>query len=118
MAEDIYAQVFAKVKDGMESEQWFLRADMTLKVLSRLVGTNILYLSKAVNRGYGCSFKTQLNKYRIDFLTEEAISTGEKIETVHERYGFWSRSTLYDVFRQQTGMSPVQYLDVKKTKSV
>ena len=77
---------------------------------SRVVGTNTVYLSKAINQTAGCSFSTLVNRYRIAHLISEAEKSGENIERLAAQYGFWSRSTFYDVFRHQTGITPHRYM--------
>lgn len=114
MLQDKYAHIYNKVKEGMEMEQWFLRADLSLKTLSRVVGTNTVYLSKAINQGFECSYSTLLNQYRLDFLINEAMKSDDSIEDISARYNFWSRSTLYDVFRQFKGVSPSRYIEEKR----
>lgn len=117
MVQDKYAHIYNKVKESLDVEHLFLRSDLSLKLLSRIIGTNTVYLSKAINQGFGCSYSTLMNRYRIDYITNEAIKTGDNIENISTRLGFWSRSTLYDAFRQQTGMTPHRYLETKKDES-
>lgn len=117
MVQDKYAHIYNKVKKSLDEEHLFLRADLSLKLLSRIIGTNTVYLSKAINQGFGCSFSTIVNRYRVDYLVKEAIATDANIEELVSNYGFWSRSTLYDVFRVHTGMTPHRYLEKKKDES-
>ena len=97
-------------KDILENEKMYLRPELSLALLSRVVGTNTVYLSKAINRTAGCSFNTLVNRYRIAHLIRAAEESGENIERLAAQYGFWSRSTFYDVFRQQTGVTPHRYM--------
>lgn len=117
MVQDKYAHIYNKVKDCLEVERMFLRSDLSLKMLSRVIGTNTVYLSKAINQGFGCSYSTLMNRYRIKYLVDEARRTGGNIEEISAKYGFWSRSTLYDVFRQHTGTTPHRYLEKIKDES-
>lgn len=70
-----------------------------------------MYLSKAINNGFGCSYSQLINCYRINYLIEEAQRTGENIALLAARCRFWSRSTFFDVFRQHTGMTPHRYME-------
>ena len=106
MSQDKYAYIYNKVKDILENEKMYLRPELSLALLSRVVGTNTVYLSKAINQTAGCSFSTLVNRYRIAHLISEAEKSGENIERLAAQYGFWSRSTFYDVFRHQTGITP------------
>lgn len=117
MSQDKYAYIYNKVKDVLETQKMFLRPDLSLALLSRVVGTNTVYLSQAINQIAGCSYNVLVNGYRIRHIIDEAHRTGENIEQIVTRYGFWSRSTFYDVFRQQTGMTPHRYMmQVSTTK--
>ena len=76
----------------------------------RVVGTNTVYLSQAINLLAGCNFKTLVNRYRIEHVCQEAEKTNRDVEDIAHDYSFWSRSTLYDVFKTHTGLTPRQYM--------
>lgn len=111
MAQDKYALIYNKVKECLEREKLFLRSDLSLKMLSRIIGTNTVYLSKAVNQGYGCSFTKVVNRYRLEYVVREALKTGDNLEKIATQLGLWSRSTFYEVFQEMTGMTPRRYMD-------
>ena len=111
MTDDKYTDIYNKVKDAFEKERLFLRPDLSLVLLSRIVGTNTVYLSKAINRGFGCSFHTLVNRMRIQYLVRESQKRNISIETIANECAFWSRSTFYDAFRQYTGMTPRKYME-------
>ena len=115
MTQDKYANIYNKVKEAMEKDRLFLRPELSLVLLSRLVGTNTVYLSQAINQGFGCSFTRLVNKYRIEYLVKESLRTNVNIEILVSKYGFWSRSTFYDAFRLYTGMTPRRYMEKQKT---
>ena len=118
MTQDKYAYIYNKVKDALETDKLFLRPELSLSLLSRVVGTNTVYLSKAINNGFGCSYSQLINCYRINYLIEEAQRTGENIAMLAARYRFWSRSTFFDVFRQHTGMTPHRYMENVRRSSL
>ncbi|MDO4208584.1 MAG: helix-turn-helix domain-containing protein [bacterium] len=76
----------------------------------RVVGANTVYLSQAINLLAGCNFKTLVNRYRVEHICQEAERTNRDIEDIANDYRFWSRSTLYDVFKTHTGLTPRQYM--------
>lgn len=117
MVSDKYVHIYNKVKESLEVQHLFLRPDISLKLLSRIIGTNTVYLSKAVNEGYGYSFSTMISKYRVRYLVDRALKEHRKIEDLSAECAFWSRSTLYEVFRQLTGTTPSKYLEQKKDES-
>lgn len=110
MSQDRYDAIYSKVTQALEAQRLYLNADVSLSTLSRLLGTNTVYLSQAVNRRTGRSLTSLVNAYRLRFLITQAVETGEDIESLAQRYAFWSRSTLYDVFRRETGFTPHRYI--------
>lgn len=109
-----HISIYNKVKSTIEADKLYLRSDISLAMLSRIVGTNTVYLSQAVNEGYGCNFSTMINRYRVNHIIEEASRSSQRIEIVAAKYDFWSRSTFYDAFRQVTGMTPRRYMNKLK----
>lgn len=114
MVPDKYSYIYNKVKDALETDNLYLRSDLSLVMLSRVVGTNTVYLSQAINQGFGCSFSMMVNRYRVNHLINEARNSNQRVEMVAAKYDFWSRSTFYYVFRQVTGMTPHRYMDKLK----
>ena len=110
MPKDKYAYIYNKVKVALEQDKLFLRPELSLIYLSRAVGTNTVYLSQAINLLAGCNFKTLVNRYRIEHVCQEAEKTNRDVEDIAHDYSFWSRSTLYDVFKTHTGLTPRQYM--------
>ena len=104
------AYIYNKVKVALEQDKLFLRPELSLIYLSRVVGTNTVYLSQAINLLAGCNFKTLVNRYRIEHVCQEAEKTNRDVEDIAHDYSFWSRSTLYDVFKTHTGLTPRQYM--------
>lgn len=110
MPKDKYAYIYNKVKVALEQDKLFLRPELSLIYLSRVVGTNTVYLSQSINLLAGCNFKTLVNRYRVEHICKEAEETNRDVEDIAHDYSFWSRSTLYDVFKTHTGLTPRQYM--------
>lgn len=106
-----YTDIYNKVKAAMEQDKLFLHSEITMMQLSRIVGTNRVYLSKAINEGYGCGYSEMLNRYRLDFVLRQAIFENKNIEELVAQYGFWSRTTFYDIFKIKFGTSPRKFMD-------
>ena len=80
----------------------------------RVVGTNTVYLSQAINLLAGCNFKTLVNRYRVEHICQEAERANRDVEDIANDYRFWSRSTFYDAFKTHTGKTPRQYMDARE----
>lgn len=114
MPKDKYAYIYSKVKVALEQDKLFLRPELSLIYLSRVVGTNTVYLSQAINLLAGCNFKTLVNRYRVEHICQEAERTNRDVEDIANDYRFWSRSTFYDAFKTHTGKTPRQYMDARE----
>lgn len=117
MTKGKYILIYNKVKQSLEEEGLFLDPGLSLKMLSKVIGTNTVYLSRAINEGYGCSFTAMVNRYRVEYLIKRALRAKESIEDINAKCGFWSRSTFYDVFRELKGMTPKRYIESMKEKT-
>lgn len=117
MVQEKYAIIYNKVKEALENDKLFLRTDLSLKLLSRVVGTNTVYLSKTINEGFGCGYNTLVNRYRIEYIIQETLASGEDIASVAQRMGFWSRATFYTVFQQLKSDTPQRYIHNAKKAS-
>lgn len=99
-----------KVTALLEEQKVFLDPDMSLQKLSSLTSTNSTYLSNTVNDCFGCNFRTLLNKYRIEHAKFQISKEGGLLKDVYKKCGFVSRSAFYRSFKQETGLTPLQFL--------
>lgn len=96
----------------MQSQQVFLRSDLTLPKLAEEVGCSGNHLSQVINSEFGASFFEYLNQYRIDYASEllsGADSRSSSILDIAFTVGFNSNSAFYTAFKKRTGMTPAQY---------
>ena len=92
------------------SSKCYLNPDLSLSDLSKKVGSNRLYVSRAINECSGLNFKRFLNWYRIMFAVELINSDGRlKISEVSKASGFNSQPTFNFAFRLVMGMAPSEY---------
>ena len=94
----------------MEDKKVYLDPDMSLQKLSSLTSTNETYLSNTVNDCFGCNFRTLLNKYRIEHAKFQISNEGGLVKDIYKNCGFVSRSAFYRSFKQETGLTPLQFL--------
>ena len=105
-----------KLDHIVKEERIFLRSDLTLKSLAEDLGTSPNNLSWLLNQVYQKSFYDYINALRV----EEVI--GKIEENIHERHtilaiafdsGFKAKSTFNKVFKNQTGLTPTQFIKEK-----
>jgi len=107
-------KIYRKLKALLEKEKIYKQEDLSVTRLAKKLKTNTSYLSAIINNRFEESFKTVINKYRIDEARRLLASPKYKnfsIEGIAEEVGFHSRSTFYHSFKQITGLTPSQYLD-------
>lgn len=96
----------------MQSREEYLRPDLTLPKLARVVGCSVNNLSQVINSGFDTSFFDYLNRYRIKHarkLLKKSGSQSSAILHVAFTVGFNSNSAFYSAFKKHVGMTPAQY---------
>lgn len=96
----------------MQSREEYLRPDLTLPKLARVVGCSVNNLSQVINSGFDTSFFDYLNRYRIEHarkLLKKSGSQSSAILHVAFTVGFNSNSAFYSAFKKHVGMTPAQY---------
>ena len=116
---DPIGHLYKDVSYTLDSQKIFLDPDISLIKLSSIIGTNTTYLSNAINKYFGCNFKTLINNYRVEYckkiLNEETASLS--VKEMAKACGFASVSAFYASFKKVTGVSPLQYRLIVKYKS-
>lgn len=107
------AKLYYSLKALLERELLYLDPNVNLRTLADKLGTNTKYLSQVVNFHFGNNLQVFINTFRI----EEAKKKMLKSEFAHltlygiaMQCGFKNKSTFYKVFKQQTGMTPLDYV--------
>jgi AraC-like DNA-binding protein len=91
------------------SEQgWWREPELDLAGLARRLGTNTLYLSRALNEGLGQNFSEFINRQRV--AAAQALLTGETpVLDIAGEVGFGSKASFNRAFRLYAGCTPSQY---------
>lgn len=103
----------------LDVEQVYKNSDLSLELLAQELGTNTTYVSRLINREFHCNFKTLINRYRINYSKEEIRKNPENpiIKNIVMRAGFKSQSCFYAAFKQEVGMTPLQFAKVSLMES-
>ena len=105
------------MQELLEDDKIFRQKNLTESKLTEMLDTNTTYLSSIINNRFGISFKTLLNKYRVDEARRLLVSkeySNYSIEGIANEVGYQSRSAFYQVFKQNTGMTPSAYVKIYK----
>ena len=101
-----------RLEQIMQSQQAYLRPELTLPKLAEAVGCSINHLSQVINSGFGMSFFDYLNQYRIEHakvLLSKVNGQGTAILNIAFTVGFNSNSAFYAAFKKCVGQTPAQY---------
>lgn len=113
MAEgDDWATMGARWREATEAAGWWREPNLTLAELSRRLGTNTAYLSRAVNAGLGMHFTSFINQMRAEEVARRLraapSSAGDLMDMALDA-GFSSKATFNRAFRAVHGVSPSEF---------
>lgn len=112
--EDNLKSVFNKLLYSLETEKIYKDPELSLAKAADTIKSNEKYVSSAISSYAKTNYSNFINSYRIH---EAKILIYENnnlnINEVMYACGFNSRTTFYDAFKKQTGMSPKQFKEMK-----
>ena len=107
------AKLFARLQYMLRTEKIYLDPKLTLQKLANALETNTKYLSQVVNFHGGMNLQRFINAYRINEAKAKILNQHNKNLTlfgIATQCGFKNKSTFYKVFRQNTGMTPMEFI--------
>lgn len=92
----------------------------SLQRLAELVGENPNYVSQVINEHYGRNFNALLSEYRVKEacrrINDEAAYGHMTLEGIAQSVGIKSRTNFSVVFKQQTGLTPSEYMRLARQR--
>ena len=92
----------------------------SLQRLAELVGENPNYVSQVINEHYGRNFNALLSEYRVKEacrrINDEAAYGHMTLEGIALSVGIKSRTNFSVVFKQQTGLTPSEYMRLARQR--
>ncbi len=107
-------ELYKKLKILFDQKKIYKNQDLSLQKLAQMLESNTTYISSIINGRFGMSFKTLLNKYRIGEARKLLVTddfANYSVEGIAHEVGYQSRSTFYQEFRQNTGVTPKDYIE-------
>lgn len=104
----------------MLERQAYLRPDLTLPGLARMLGCSVNHLSQVINAGFGSSFFEYVNEYRVRHAVSLLERSGEDspaIANVAYAVGFKSNSAFYTAFKKHVGQTPASYRRMRQRQA-
>lgn len=118
LADDEKQRLFEKIEQTLSADQSIYLQNFTLAQLSQLVGSNYKKVSQVINEISGDNFNMLLNEYRIKEacrrINDEENYLTLTLEAIAESVGFKSRSTFLHAFKRFTGLTPSEYIRIRK----
>lgn len=102
----------------VESEVLYKDPEVSLEQLADRLDVNRTYLSHAINSLWGNNLNDFINYFRIKEargLLLKAAAQNKNLLTVAYEVGFNSKSTFNRVFKEKTGLTPGQYIQIRQS---
>ena len=103
-----------QIDEIMKVDCLYRRQDLTIQDVAQALSTNRSYVSLAINTAHGVNFSTYVNRFRVKEAKRILVSDGYERDKVAlldalALSGFATEQTFYRVFKEMTGMTPLQY---------
>lgn len=108
--------VYNSIVELMENVKLYLQPGLSISDLSERLGTNDKYISQAINIYSENNFNVFINKYRVKYAQKILIANGSRIplKAVSIDAGFCSHTTFYRQFKEYTGLTPSQFMEISQ----
>lgn len=106
------AELYLKLNTAIDGKI-YLNEELTIGDLAGLLETNTRYLSQVIHENYDMNFNRFVNIYRVKHckkLIQSGILERVTIEALANESGFRSKTAFYNAFRDETGMTPTEFL--------
>ena len=111
---DYYLELTKKIDQYCHNEKPYLRPDFEIADLAEAMKVPKLHVSNACRYAYNMRFTEIRNHMRVEHakqLLQNGMTKNNTIDAIGTISGFKSRSTFYEAFKAETGMTPSQYLE-------
>ena len=107
-------ELFHAITTALREQQLFTNPHLTIQDLANAVGSNRTYVSACINRRSNFSFSQLVAQYRVEhaktiLLDPQYVSDHDAVAAATALSGFTSDSSFYRVFKDLTGLTPLQY---------
>lgn len=99
----------AALHKTLEEDKVFLRPDIHIDDVARILLTNRTYVTRLMRQEYGLSFIEYVNIARIQYSQSLLYSTTMTLDDVATQSGFQSTSNYCRAFKRYIGTSPLQW---------
>lgn len=111
LAKEVGPMIAELLQNCMDKSRPYLKNDLTLAELARMVGVSSHHLSQTINEQLGKNFFDFINQFRVKqakTLLSQATPKMNVIDVAMES-GFNSKTAFYEAFKKHTGVTPSQF---------
>lgn len=117
--DSLFPEYEIKIIRCLENDKLYLNPDLTLAELAAKIGIPAYLTSKVISQNMKTNFYSLINKYRLQQVKQELLmETGRNIIEIAYQSGFNSKTTFYESFRKDTGVSPSEFVEDNKSESI
>lgn len=102
-------QLIADLHKVFEEDKVFLRPDIHIEDVAKMLYTNRTYVTRLMRQEYGLSFIEYVNISRIQYSQSLLYSTDLTLDDIAEKSGFLSTSNFCRAFKRYIGSSPLAW---------
>ena len=110
-------EVINKLNEVYDYIDHHYHEDISLNNISQKIGYSPSYFSRFFKKHTGKTFLEFVNEFRINRAKWLLTTTDKQISDLAHEAGFNSRKTFHHVFKEKTGMSPLEYRQEMKEKA-
>lgn len=107
-------QLVANLHRVLEEDKVFLRHDIHIDDVAKMLFTNRTYVTQLMRQEYGLSFIEYVNVARIQFSQGLLYTSNMTLDEVAEQSGFQSTTNYCRAFKRYIGTSPIAWLQQVK----
>jgi AraC-like DNA-binding protein len=118
---DEASQLKARLENLMIADKLYLDGELNLSQLAQGLGVSVHDLSYLLNEVLGINFFQFVNSYRVEEAKRLMLSDQYKhlnILGIAYSAGFSSKTTFNTAFKKQTGLSPSQFIQQRKSEGL
>ena len=114
-------ELFVKITTALREQKLFTNPHLTIQDLATAVGSNRTYVSACINRRSNFSFSQLVAQYRVEYakttlLDPQYTSDHEALTNAIALSGFASDQAFFRVFKDHTGLTPLQFRHQNRQK--
>ena len=102
-----------RVQDSMRYLFRHFREDVTLAEVAEKSGYTPNYFSHLFHDSCGIRFVDFLTRLRLNYARTMLLTTNQSVSQIAQTSGFSSQSNFFRAFRKETGLSPLEYRNIR-----